>query len=133
MNEQTNVDIVKQIYAAYGKGDIPGILSLMAEEVVHHEPPAGAAPYRGTYEGHDGVRAFFQAAFETITVEQFEVREFVAKANTVIELGRYCFRGRATLLSYETDGVMAWRLKDGKVVGWTTYKDSAVEAAALGD
>jgi ketosteroid isomerase-like protein len=131
MTEQSNIDVIKQIYAAYGQGNVPGILALMADDVVHDEPPAGAPPYRGRFEGHDGVRHFFQSAFEAITVQQFDLREFVATGDTVVALGHYRFLAKATQRAYDTDWAMVWRLKDGKVVEWTTHKDSAAEAAAL--
>jgi uncharacterized protein len=131
MTSQTNVDVIKQIYAAYGRGDVPGILALMTDDVVHHEPAGGVAPYRGRYEGRDGVLEFFKSAFEAITVERFDPREFVAEGNTVVALGNYRFVSKATQRAYETDWAMVWRFRDGRVAEWTTLKDSATEAAAL--
>ena len=43
MSAPTNTQIVQQAYAAFGRGDIPALLSLLAEDVDWH-PVYGAGP-----------------------------------------------------------------------------------------
>ena len=59
MGTQENLQVVKEGYAAFGRGDIPGLLALMAEDMEWHHPGPGL-PLAGTYRGHDGVANFFQ-------------------------------------------------------------------------
>ena len=131
MGTQDNVKIVQDIYAAFGQGNIPAILNAFADDVQHYEPPAGHPPFRGTYRGREEVGALFQGMHEAVEVEQFEPREFFAEGDAVAAVGYYRFRAKATGRTYETDWVMVWRFKNGKVMEWKTYKDSAAEAAAL--
>jgi len=131
MSTPDNVKIVQDIYVAFGQGNIPAVLSAFADNVEHSEPPAGHPPFRGTYRGRAEVGTLFQGMHEAVEVQQFEPREFFAQGDTVVALGHYRFRAKATGRIYETDWVMAWRFNNGKVVEWKTYKDSAAEAAAL--
>jgi ketosteroid isomerase-like protein len=59
MGTQENLQVVKDGYAAFSRGDIPALLALMAEDVEWQIPGAGL-PLAGTYRGHDGVAKFFQ-------------------------------------------------------------------------
>lgn len=131
MNPQDNVKMVQGMYEAFGRQDIPFILNGLSENVEWHEPPAGEAPFKGTYRGRDGVGRFFQGLAEAIEVQAFEPREFIAQGNTVVALGLYRFRARKTGKAYETNWAMVWRFDGGKVVKFEIYKDSAAESAAL--
>jgi ketosteroid isomerase-like protein len=46
-----NVDVIKGIYDAFAKGDVPGVLGRMSPDIVWHEaenfPYADRNPYRG--------------------------------------------------------------------------------------
>ena len=131
MNERQNVEAVRQVYAAFGRGDIQAVLAAFADDVEHSEPPSGHPPFHGTYRGREEVGGLFQRISEAVDVEQFEPQEFFADGDTVVALGRYRFRAKATGRAYETDWTMVWRFRNGKVIAWKTYKDSAAEAAAL--
>ena len=131
MSENQNVETIRQIYADFGRGNIPGVLAAFTEDVEHQEPPAGQPPFRGTYRGLKEVGGLFMGMHDAIEVEEFEPQEFFSKGETVVALGRYRFRVRANGNHYETDWTMVWRFRDGKVASWKTYKDSAAEAAAL--
>lgn len=61
------VDIVKEAYAAYGKGDWDGVASLCAEDTqwtVHGNTNTGL-PWMGTHRGHEGVKKGFMEAMNT--------------------------------------------------------------------
>jgi ketosteroid isomerase-like protein len=132
MATQDHVKTVQDIYAAFGRQDIPFILEAFAEDAEFHEPPGGAPPFKGTYRGRDGLARFFQGLAEAVDVEAFEPREFFADGDTVVALGSYRFRAKTTGTSYETGWAMVWRFRGGKVERFHIYTDSATEAAALG-
>ena len=59
MGTQENMRVVRDLYAAFGRGDISAACALVAEDLVWHMP--GTVPhYSGTYNGPGGVAAFFQ-------------------------------------------------------------------------
>jgi ketosteroid isomerase-like protein len=131
MSTQDNLKTVQDIYAAFGKGDIPGILNVLAGDVEWQQPAGGEPPFAGTYHGRDGAGTFFQRLAEAVDVLGFEPQEFVAQGDTVVALGNYRFRAKATGRAYDTDWAMVWRFRDGKVVKFQIHDDSATEAAAL--
>ena len=47
MNEQDNVRAVQAIFAAFGQGDIPGVLSALSEDVEWQISAPPSAPYGG--------------------------------------------------------------------------------------
>jgi uncharacterized protein len=59
MSVQENVQIVKDAYAAFGRGDMPGLLALFAEDI-EWITPGEALPLAGTYRGLAGVAVFFR-------------------------------------------------------------------------
>jgi len=78
MNEQENVKAVERIYTAFGQGDIPTILNMLAEDIdwLFHGP--AEIPFAGRHKGREKVAQFFSAIDETVEIEQFEPQEFIA-------------------------------------------------------
>src|SRR5437016_5021882 len=96
MTEQQNVEKVKQMYAAFGRGDIQTILNESAEDVIWDEPGTSILPTAGRYQGREGVGKFFANVAQTWDFESFEPQEFIAQGDKVIVLGYYRARARAT-------------------------------------
>jgi uncharacterized protein len=72
-----NAELVGQAYAAFGRGDIPGILDLLDDHVDWSSPQA--LPQGGEFTGKEGVLKFFEsvgAAWDPLTVEAETVTEF---------------------------------------------------------
>jgi uncharacterized protein len=131
MSTQDNLKIAQGIYTAFGQGDIPAILNVFADDVELHEPPGGEPPFTGIYKGRDGAGAFFQRMIEAVDVLMLEPQEYVAQGDTVVVLGHYRFRAKATGITYDTDWAMVWWFRGGKVAKFQIHDDSATEAAAL--
>lgn len=86
MSGQESKQVVKDLYAAFGRGNIAAVLALLAEDVIWHLP--GSVPdYSGTYKGPSSVAGFFQRLNEGLEIEAFEPREFVAEADRVFVTG----------------------------------------------
>jgi ketosteroid isomerase-like protein len=131
MTTQDNLKIAQGIYTAFGQGDIPAILDVLADDVELHEPPGGEPPFTGIYKGRDGAGAFFQRMIEAVDVLMLEPQEYVAQGDTVVVLGHYRFRAKATGITYDTDWAMVWWFRGGKVAKFQIHDDSATESAAL--
>jgi hypothetical protein len=48
-----SVEIVEGTYAAFARGDVPGVLAAMADDIEWHE--AEGMPYGGVHRGGDAV------------------------------------------------------------------------------
>ena len=131
MNEQANVNTVRQVYADFGEGNIAAVLDSLTEDVVWVEPEAGKSPLSGVARGREEVSEFFRVLDEVSQTEAFEPREFVAQGDKVVVLGYYRFRVRETGKRWESEWAMVFTLRDGQVAHFQFYGDTAGEAAAF--
>src|SRR5207253_2506657 len=73
-----NVTAVQNLYAAFGKGDVPTILAAVRPDTAWSFNGAlPAAPWHRPVRGVGELPAFFQAMGESIELRRFEPREFV--------------------------------------------------------
>ena len=131
MSTQDNLKVAQGIYTAFSQGNIPAILNVLTDDVEFHEPPGGEPPFKGIYYGRDGAGKFFQEMVGAVDVLAMEPQEFVAERDTVVVLGHYRFRAKATGITYDTDWAMVWWFRAGKIAKFQIHDDSATEAAAL--
>jgi ketosteroid isomerase-like protein len=129
MGIQENLQVVKDGYAAYSRGDIPGLLALLSEDIEWHIPGAGL-PLAGTYRGHNGVANFFEKLALEMDVLDFQPREFVAEGDRVLVIGWERTKVKATNRTFEADWVMAFTVRNGKVAKFREYTDTKAIAAA---
>ena len=59
MEASTNVAVVRQVYEALGRGDVPAVLELLSEDVEWVYQGPTTIPFAGTRHGRDGVGEFF--------------------------------------------------------------------------
>jgi ketosteroid isomerase-like protein len=127
MSVQENVQIVKDAYAAFGRGDIQDLLALFAEDIEWITPGEGL-PLAGTYRGHAAVAEFFQKISEMVEFSSFEPREFVAEGDRVLVVGFDRGRVKATNRTFEGHWVFAFTVRNGKVTNVREYIDTLVMA-----
>jgi len=133
MSETQNTTVVRDAYAAFGRGDIPALLACMTDDV-QWRPVIGTAkhvPFSGERTGKAGVAEFFRIVGETEDFQQFEPREFVAEGDTVVAVGHYRATTKKTGKAFESDFVMVFTFRDGKVATFREFTDSAAVNAAF--
>jgi ketosteroid isomerase-like protein len=131
MQETRNTKVVQDAYAAFGKGDIETLLGFLDEAIVW-QPIVGAGshvPQAGDRRGKASVGEFFKIVSESVDFLRFEPKEFVAQGDKVVALGHYT--GKApTGRSFDSDFVMVFTVRNGKVVQFQEFSDSAAINAA---
>jgi len=105
MSEQQNVQIVKDAYAAFQRGDVATILGLLSDDVTWELLGPAETPYAGLRRGHEGGAEFFRLLSESNEVLAFEPHRFLAEGDLVIVLGRYEARVKSTGRVAKTDWV----------------------------
>jgi hypothetical protein len=83
MNEQENVKVVER-YTALGRGDIPTLLNMLAEDIEWLVPGPADIPIAGRHRGHEQVAKLFKIAGEIAELEQFEPQEFIASVKSIM-------------------------------------------------
>jgi ketosteroid isomerase-like protein len=129
MGTAESLQIVKDGFAAFGRGDLSGLLSLMAEDVVWDIP--GGSPLSGAYRGQEGVASFFQKLGEQTEILDFQPREFVADGERVLVVGWERVKVKATGRSADIDWVMSFTVRNGKVAAYRQYTDTKAIAEAF--
>src|SRR4051794_27439494 len=132
MSDQNNVDVVQQAYAAFGRGDIPAVLSFLTDDVEWGLPGPSLIPWAGTRHGHEGVAEFFSLLGETLEFEQFEPREFVGQGDTVVVLGYERDLVKPTGRTFEQEWAHVYTLRNGKIAKGRFFEDTAAQVEALG-
>ena len=132
MNEQENTQVVQQLYAAFGRGDMPAVLATLGDEVEWQSPgPPAEIPWAATLRGRDQVAGWFARVREVAEFEQFMLQGLCAGGDTVMTQVRERFRIRATGRTVENDMAHVFTLRGGKIVHFREYYDTAAVAAAF--
>lgn len=131
MSEQNNTRTIEELYAAFGRGDVPSVLSKLAEDVDWRHPRPADVPWGGERRGRESVAQFFVTIGEHLDVEQFSPEQFLARDDQVIVFGHERMRTKGTGRDYELDWVHVFRLRDGQVSEFREYTDTATIVEAL--
>jgi len=125
-----SIDVVKQVFEAYGAGDLPGMLALVSEAAVwdHRGPPG--PPLSHLFEGRERIAEFFRILDDTQETLSFEPKEFFGAGNRVVVLGNHRFRIKETGKEWESDFAMKFTVEDGLITHWRPIHDMTAEAEA---
>ena len=130
MDAQQNTELAKQAYAAYGRGDVDGVLACMSPQIDWEIPGVPAIPFTGRRHGTDQVADYFQVAQAEMTVREFTARAFIAQGDKVVVLGHGAWTARATCQDFESDWVHIFTIQEGRIAAFREFMDVhlAVEA-----
>ena len=132
MSEE-NVNIMRQGYDAFNRGDIDAVMGIMDPEIEWREPDVEGLPDRGTHHGPEAVaNEVFGAVAEHWDEFQAVPEEFLDAGDWVIVLGHFRVRGKATGRTVDAPYAHVWALRDGKVVQHRNYVDTATFLESLG-
>jgi ketosteroid isomerase-like protein len=129
--EQRNVELVQKGYDAFGRGDIPGLLALLDDQIVWTTPGPSEVPFAGTRRGPSAVAQFFQTLVSVVDVVRFEPRQFIAKGNQVVVLGDDTSRVKATGKSIEFRWTHVFTIRNDMIVAFEEYGDTSALVAEL--
>jgi ketosteroid isomerase-like protein len=131
MSDQTNSAVVQQAYEAFGRGDIPTVLSALTDDVEWTLQGPPGIPWAGTHRGREGVAEFFSLLGEGLEFELFEPLEFVAQGDTVVVLGHERSVVKPTGRGFEQEWAHVYTLRDGKIATGLFIEDTAAQVEAF--
>ncbi len=112
----SNIEIVKSMYAAFGRGDVPYIQSCMAPDVSWESEGPASLAFAGIRKGPEEAAGFFAGLAAEHTDIFFEMTEFLENANAVAVFGRYEVTLTANGKRVATPVGHYFAFEDGKVV-----------------
>jgi ketosteroid isomerase-like protein len=122
-----NVSLLKNLYGAFGRGDIPSVLAAMSADIEWHQ--AENNPYMPSGEAWVGPDSVLKNLFMRLGTEwdDFAVhpRSFHDAGGSVIVEARYSGTYKSTGKSTDVQVCHVWDIKDGKVTRFQQYVDTA--------
>jgi uncharacterized protein len=116
MSEPENLEVIRNVYAAFGRGDLEGILARLDPQVSWRTPGPPDLPTAGLRHGVAAVREFFGLLLNTLDIQDFRPVDFLAQDDKVVVLGtsREGPKGTGRLVDFRW--VHVFRLRNGQIV-----------------
>jgi ketosteroid isomerase-like protein len=122
-----NVEIIKGTYEAFGRGDMPAVLGAMDPAIAWHQ--AEGNPYRPNGDAWIGPDAVLNNLFVRIGADwdgfDIKIRAIHDAGETVVVELRYSGTFKATGKAGDTQACHIWGLRDGRIVSFQQYLDTA--------
>lgn len=128
-NEQT----VKDVYAAFQRGDVAGIVARIADDVDwrNDRVESRECPWNGNFSGKVNLPGFFKAVAEHLDISVFDVQAIGASGSFVAVHLRIESTLRKNRRSVKNDAVHFWSFNEsGQITRYRHFNDTAAELAA---
>jgi ketosteroid isomerase-like protein len=132
MSEQTNAEVIRHAYEAFGRGDVVAVLDLLIDDVDWALQGPSVIPWAGPGRGREAVAEFFSLLGENLEFERFEPRAFVAQGDTVVVLGDERSLVKPTGRAFEQEWAHVYTPRDGKIAKARFFEDTAAQVVAFG-
>jgi ketosteroid isomerase-like protein len=127
-----NVQTIQALYAAFGKGDVPSILTMVTEDAEFSFAGASpAVPWHGPWRGPAGIGRFFATITEGVEFRAFEPLAFTTGSDAVAVRLHLAYQVRGSGRVVDEHQVHWWTLRDGKIRGLVHFEDTAQVIAAV--
>jgi len=127
---QDNIALVRGLYEAFGRGDVPAVLAGFTDDIEWNEPEG--MPYGGQYHGPQAVA---EQVFGPVTsdIEDFDVspEEILADGDRVVVLTTVTGTAKESGNKLSMPAAHVWTVRDGKMASFRQMADSATMNAAL--
>jgi len=132
MDEQANVDLVRNIMTAFRRGDLETVIASFSEDVaIQHPMPKEIWPWCGKSSGKKALVYFLSEMTRVLNFEVFEAREFIAQGDKVVVNLFERPRVKATGKAFDNDYVHIYTIRDGLIREVKIFEDTAMVQAAL--
>ena len=119
------LDVVKEAYKAYGRGDLPALLEMVAEKTDWKFIGSASLPYAGLRTDRKEVADFFTALAHADQTDVFEPREFIDAGEHVTVLGWTKVTARDTQKTFDSEWVQVVTVQDGEITRWRGFANTA--------
>jgi ketosteroid isomerase-like protein len=124
-------DLVRQLLALTGDGDLEAAAALFADDVDFAVPGAPDLPWVPKANSADGMLEFFRRLPQYLESRRFAVDKILADEEDAMVLGDLVSTVRATGRDIVTRFVIHLSVRDGKFTRYHLYEDSWAVAQAV--
>jgi uncharacterized protein len=126
-----NVDLIQNLYAAFGRSDIAGIVASTTPDVTWGlDGRPQDMPFLRRFKGQAGVQEFFKVLAEVHDITSFTPQEFYADGDKVFVIGCYSWIMKPSGRAGSSDWLHVWTIRNGKISGMRSLNDTALLAEA---
>jgi hypothetical protein len=127
----SNTTTIQELYAAFGRGDMATIMAGLADDVVWESEGVAVLKASGIRHGKAETMGFFAALAAENADSKLTITEYVASGDVVMTIGRFAGTARATGKKIDTPIAHYWEFRDGKVVRYVGFSNTAAFVEAL--
>ena len=127
------VAATRAFFAAFGRGDLEAVVAAFHPDCTVTAVRAGErsdGQLYGTYLGTPGVRDFLATMARTLDTQAFTVDHVVGDGDVAFASGTFLHTVRATGKPFASAWALQVRTREGRIVAYTFYEDSASFVAA---
>jgi uncharacterized protein len=124
-----NVTLVKRFFATLERGDLPGVMGFVGEEVDWQSPVTRThppeIPWSSVRKTKQEVAAFFKELGQNVKPEGFELLKMSSQDDRVVVEGKNKGTVRKNGRTYEHEWVMIFSVRHDKIIRFRHYYDTA--------
>ncbi len=132
-----NVAVVREFFATLERGDLPGVIEFVGEEIDWQSPVTRThppeIPWSSIRRTKQEVAAFFKELGQNVKPEGFELFKISSQDDRVVVEGKNRGTVRKTGRAYEHEWVMIFSIRDNKISRFRHYYDTADLVGAFRD
>lgn len=125
------VDVTVELFTCFGNHDVPGIVELLADDVLIEFYGPDSIPYAGTYNGKAEAEGFFNTVLSSVDIHHFEPEQFLADGDMVTVTGDLHLTAKSTGKDIKSAFAHVITVKDGKWLRFRDFMNTAVAAEAF--
>ncbi|MGE3842850.1 MAG: nuclear transport factor 2 family protein [Vicinamibacterales bacterium] len=118
VSSATATAVVKEVYAAFGRRDVPAILERVADEVDWEFIGSPTLGYAGNKRDKQGVAEFFAGVARLDNITVFEPREFIEAGPHVTVIGWERCTSLDTGKTFDSEWIHVFTVAEGKITRW---------------
>lgn len=119
------IQTVKNLYAAFGRGDVATIIASLAPDVSWEMEGPAEISVAGIRKGPEAVKGFFQAIANDHADPKLETTEFFSSGDSVATFGRYKCTLKKTGKRVDSAVAHLFKFRDGKIVRFVDHINTA--------
>ena len=125
MNNQRNIETVKQLYADVVAKNLEGVFNVLTDDIRWEPPYTPEIPHTKLRIGKGGVKDWVIEMAGEVTYSLVKPQAIYADNDAVIVKGFFEGKANATGKSFKSDWVHLWNFRDDKICSyqafWNTY------------
>jgi uncharacterized protein len=133
LDERSPEQIARDSYEAFARDDLDGVLADLDPSIEWRQ--AQGLPHGGTYIGTEEVRRNIFDPLDRDWWDEFtaQPQEFLSAGGEIVVIGRYRGVAKRSQRPLDVPFVHIWSIRDGKVVRFRQFLDTAGWNAALAE